>query len=97
MIPGRASATLIEGFAEVVHCCSELDGLVQRDFVEVNVNSNRINTGFALLLKAVREVGRRFRRTVLALGGGTHPSEVFRAFRGRDPSPEALLRHSGLD
>lgn len=46
--------------------------------------------------EAVREVGRRFRETVLALGGGTHPSEVYRAFRGRDPSPEALLRHSGL-
>ena len=45
---------------------------------------------------AVREVGRRFRDTVLSLGGGTHPSEVFRAFRGRDPSPEPLLRHSGL-
>merc|ERR1740138_1013552 len=44
----------------------------------------------------VREVGRRFRDTVLALGGGTSPSDVFRAFRGRDPSPEALLRHSGL-
>ena len=44
----------------------------------------------------VREVGRRFRDTVLSLGGGTHPSEVFKAFRGRDPSPEALLRHSGL-
>jgi len=44
----------------------------------------------------VRKVGRRFRDTVLALGGGTHPSEVFRAFRGRDPSPDALLRHSGL-
>ena len=41
-------------------------------------------------------VGRRFRDTVLSLGGGTHPAEVFRAFRGRDPSPEALLRHSGL-
>merc|ERR1719353_2370177 len=46
--------------------------------------------------EAVREVGRRFRSTVLSLGGGTHPSEVFRAFRGRDPSPEPLLRHSGL-
>ena len=46
--------------------------------------------------EAVREVGRRFRDTVLSLGGGTHPSEVFRAFRGRDPSPDALLRHSGL-
>ena len=45
---------------------------------------------------AVKEVGRRFRDTVLALGGGTHPSEVFKQFRGRDPSPEALLRHSGL-
>ena len=45
---------------------------------------------------AVREVGRRFRDTVLSMGGGTHPSEVFRLFRGRDPSPEALLRHSGL-
>jgi len=46
--------------------------------------------------EAVQKTGRRFRETVLALGGGTHPSEVFRAFRGRDPSPEALLRHSGL-
>lgn len=45
---------------------------------------------------AVRNTGRRFRDTVLAMGGGKHPSEVFRAFRGRDPSPEALLRHSGL-
>jgi oligopeptidase A len=40
--------------------------------------------------------GRRFRETVLALGGSKHPMEVFRAFRGREPSTEALLRHSGL-
>lgn len=46
--------------------------------------------------EAIRATGRRFRDTVLALGGGTHPGDVFRAFRGRDPSPEALLRHSGL-
>merc|ERR1719161_265149 len=44
----------------------------------------------------IRRVGRRFRDTVLSMGGGKHPSEVFKAFRGRDPSPEALLRHSGL-
>jgi oligopeptidase A len=46
--------------------------------------------------KAVQDTGRRFRATVLSMGGGTHPSDVFRAFRGRDPSPNALLRHSGL-
>ncbi len=41
-------------------------------------------------------IGRKFRNTVLSLGGGTHPADVFRLFRGKDPSPEALLRHSGL-
>ncbi|CAM9322959.1 unnamed protein product, partial [Discosporangium mesarthrocarpum] len=46
--------------------------------------------------EAVTETGRRFRETVLALGGGAPPMEVFEAFRGRTPSPEALLRHSGL-
>jgi len=46
--------------------------------------------------EAVRAVGRKFRSTVLSLGGGAHPSDVFREFRGREPSPEALLRHSGL-
>merc|ERR1712050_149672 len=45
---------------------------------------------------AVRQTGKRFRETVLSLGGGAHPSDVFKAFRGRDPSPDALLRHSGL-
>lgn len=45
----------------------------------------------------VRETGKKFKDTVLALGGGTHPAEVYRLFRGRDPLPDALLRHSGLD
>jgi len=45
---------------------------------------------------AVEETGRRFRDTVLSLGGGTPPMEVFEGFRGRAPSPAALLRHSGL-
>jgi oligopeptidase A len=45
---------------------------------------------------AVITTGRRFRETVLALGGSKHPMEVFKAFRGREPSTEPLLRHSGL-
>jgi len=42
------------------------------------------------------ETGRRFRDTVLALGGSRPPAEVFEAFRGRPASSEALLRHAGL-
>ena len=45
---------------------------------------------------AVAAIGRRFRETVLALGGSQHPMDVFQAFRGREPSPSALLRHCGL-
>lgn len=46
--------------------------------------------------KAVSETGKRFRDTVLALGGSLHPMEVFKAFRGREPSTKPLLIHSGL-
>jgi len=46
--------------------------------------------------EAVARTGRRFRDTVLALGGSRHPAEVFAAFRGRGPSTVALLRHNGL-
>ncbi|KMZ73119.1 Oligopeptidase A [Zostera marina] len=45
---------------------------------------------------AIKETGNRFRETILALGGGKAPLEVFVDFRGREPSPEALLRHNGL-
>ncbi|MGZ0166813.1 MAG: M3 family metallopeptidase [Planctomycetales bacterium] len=46
--------------------------------------------------EAVAKVGRRFRETVLSLGGSRHPMDVFREFRGREPDPAPLLRHSGL-
>ncbi|KAK4803539.1 hypothetical protein SAY86_003356 [Trapa natans] len=46
--------------------------------------------------KAVEETGKRFRETILALGGGKAPLDVFVQFRGREPSPDALLRHNGL-
>ncbi|MFM7277254.1 MAG: M3 family metallopeptidase [Microcystis aeruginosa] len=46
--------------------------------------------------EAVKAIGRRFRDTVLAMGGSSHPMNVFKAFRGREPITEPLLRHSGL-
>jgi oligopeptidase A len=46
--------------------------------------------------QALRETGLRYRQTVLSLGGGEHPMDVFKKFRGREPSTKALLRHSGL-
>ena len=45
---------------------------------------------------AVQKTGRHFRDTVLGLGGSRPPMEVFSAFRGREPSTDALLRHAGL-
>jgi oligopeptidase A len=44
----------------------------------------------------VAATGRRFRDTVLALGGSKHPMEVFTAFRGRPPSTRPLLVQTGL-
>jgi oligopeptidase A len=41
-------------------------------------------------------VGKSFLDNILATGGVPDPAEAFRAFRGRDPSLEPLLRQSGL-
>jgi oligopeptidase A len=45
---------------------------------------------------AVATVGKKYRDTILSLGGSLHPMEVFKQFRGREPQTEPLLRHSGL-
>jgi len=45
---------------------------------------------------AVRDVARRFRDTVLGLGGSLPAVEVYRLFRGRDATPDALLLDQGL-
>jgi oligopeptidase A len=42
------------------------------------------------------ETGKRFRDEILAVGGSRPAAESFRAFRGREPSVEALLRHNGM-
>lgn len=41
-------------------------------------------------------IGKRYRDTFLTLGGTVHPGQIFREFRGRDPSPKALLSSLGL-
>ncbi|NYE22821.1 M3 family metallopeptidase [Pigmentiphaga litoralis] len=41
-------------------------------------------------------VGERFRKEILAVGGSRPAIDSFRAFRGREPSIDALLRHSGM-
>jgi oligopeptidase A len=40
--------------------------------------------------------GARFRDEILAVGGSRLAAESFRAFRGREPRVEALLRHNGM-
>jgi oligopeptidase A len=42
------------------------------------------------------DAGGRFRSEILAVGGSRPAAESFRAFRGRDPSVEPLLRHNGM-
>ena len=42
------------------------------------------------------ETGRRYRESVLEAGGSRPALESFKAFRGREPSIDALLRHQGM-
>lgn len=42
------------------------------------------------------ETGQRFRQEILEQGGARDAAELFRSFRGREPSVEPLLRHSGI-
>ena len=41
-------------------------------------------------------VGKRFLDEILSVGGSRPVIESFKAFRGREPSVDALLRHSGM-
>jgi len=43
-----------------------------------------------------RDTGIKFLNTILEQGGSREPMELFIEFRGREPSIDALLRHSGL-
>jgi oligopeptidase A len=42
------------------------------------------------------ETGRRYRREILEAGGSRPAMQSFKAFRGREPRIDALLRHQGM-
>lgn len=42
------------------------------------------------------DVGHKFKNTILSAGGSEDPMILFKAFRGREPQIDALLRHSGI-
>ncbi|WP_313077334.1 M3 family metallopeptidase [Melaminivora sp.] len=42
------------------------------------------------------ETGRRYRECILEAGGSRPAMESFKAFRGREPAIDALLRHQGM-
>ena len=42
------------------------------------------------------DTGRRYRKEILEAGGSRPALESFKAFRGREPSLDALLRHQGM-
>ena len=42
------------------------------------------------------ETGRKYRQEILEAGGSRPAMESFKAFRGREPSLDALLRHQGM-
>ena len=44
----------------------------------------------------LRQTGRKFLDGILSRGGSREAAELFREFRGREPSIEPLLRHNGL-
>ncbi|HAL22771.1 MAG TPA: oligopeptidase A [Stenotrophomonas sp.] len=46
--------------------------------------------------QALAETGARFRDEILSRGGSRAAAENFKAFRGRAPQIDALLRHSGM-
>lgn len=42
------------------------------------------------------QTGKAFLENILEKGGSQEPMELFKAFRGREPEIDALLRHSGI-
>ncbi len=44
----------------------------------------------------MKVIGKKFKETVLSLGGSLNPLEIFMLFRGREPRTDSLIRQLGL-
>ncbi len=42
------------------------------------------------------EVAEKFKNSILSRGGTSHPMDLYKEFRGREPDPDSLLRRNGL-
>ena len=42
------------------------------------------------------EVATKFKNSILSRGGTSHPMDLYKEFRGREPDPNSLLRRDGL-
>ena len=43
-----------------------------------------------------RDIATKFKDTILSKGGTEHPMELYKKFRGAEPTPDALLKRGGL-
>ena len=41
-------------------------------------------------------MSKKFKDTILSLGGSLPPQKIFKLFRGREPRIDSLIRHLGL-
>jgi len=46
--------------------------------------------------KIIKNIGKKFRDTILSQGGSLPPLEIFKSFRGREPQTDPLIRHLGF-
>ena len=44
----------------------------------------------------IKDIGKKFKNTILSLGGSLSPLEIFILFRGREPKTDSLIRQLGL-
>ena len=54
------------------------------------------SAGAPLAMPQNAATGRRYLDEILSVGGSRPALESFKAFRGREPRVDALLRHSGM-
>ena len=47
-------------------------------------------------IQNIQSIGKKFKDTILSLGGSLSPLEIFKLFRGREPKTDSLIRHLGL-